>query len=242
MTRSFYPLCTILLVTSCFYKTSDDDDDDTGFGAFDDTGDSGWSTGQVAAECEAYLACLADVQPDAVPATLDAYGDGSECWSSQENHDVCADACQAALDLMADAFPDSEACGGSSGGDPDVSVSWGSSVIQVTISGGSEDYWLGIVETAGCGSECWTGEDCVWGFSAGSTTLGPYCHDMGKTGDSLAYGGDAVELSPGETVFPDSSFSDQVTYYLDGDSSASCWIWGDDPGYYSALGCTTVSW
>ena len=74
------------------------------------------------------------------------------------------------------------------GGAPTASVTWGGASVDVAVAGGPGAYWFGMAETTGC-DDCWTGEDCVYGYDASGTTLA-YCHDGGDTGTSLAYGGD----------------------------------------------------
>jgi hypothetical protein len=125
---------------------------------------------------------------------------------------------------------------------PLVSVNWGSSAVELSIEGGPGAYWFGIAETSGC-NDCWTGEDCVFGYDASGTFLA-YCHDSWDEGTSLSYGGAAAALAAGTTVFPDSGYSADVTYYLESDpeygGDGSCYTWGDDTRYYDGLGCTNL--
>jgi hypothetical protein len=125
--------------------------------------------------------------------------------------------------------------GTTGGSTPAVSVSWGSTGVDIAIAGGAGGWWFGMAETRGC-SDCWTGEDCVYGYTYSGGSLN-YCHDAGDTGTGLTYGGDATALSAGTTLFPDSSFESTVTYYLESQADFSCWVWGDDPSYYDGLGC-----
>lgn len=126
--------------------------------------------------------------------------------------------------------------------DPTASVTWGGDSVQVSIAGGPGAYWFGMAETADC-DDCWTGEDCVYGYDASGTTLS-YCHDGTDTGTQLSYGGDAAALNAGETVFTDASFDGKVTYYLESDpdfgGDGSCYVWGADTSYYDGLGCTEL--
>jgi hypothetical protein len=132
--------------------------------------------------------------------------------------------------------------GGTTGwSSPTASVTWGGSAVDVDVAGGPGAYWFGMAETVGC-DDCWTGEDCVYGYDGGGTTLA-YCHDGGDSGTSLTYGGNPSALSAGNTVF--SSASDgTVTYYLESDTDfggdGSCYIWGADASYYDGLGCTAL--
>ena len=131
---------------------------------------------------------------------------------------------------------------GTGGGTPSVSVDWGSSAVSVSVSGGGGGWWFGIAETLEC-SDCWTGEDCVYGYSFDGGALN-YCHDAGDSGTSLTYGGDPVSLSSGTTVFPSGEYGSRVTYFLDSDpefgGNGACYVWGQDTSYYDGLGCTSL--
>jgi|GEM_PF-6892266 len=127
---------------------------------------------------------------------------------------------------------------------PDVSVSWGDDAVALQVSDVG-DWTLGMAETGGsCGSgvSCWTGEDCHLGFTASDgSTLGPYCHAISGGALSLTYGGDMTDLAEGTTVFR-AAFSSTVTYVLQpADPSLPCLVFGDDPSYYSSLGCVALS-
>jgi len=127
---------------------------------------------------------------------------------------------------------------------PSVSVDWGGSSIDLDIDGGPGAYWFGIAQTSTGSPEDWTGEDCIYGYEIGDGEVLSYCHDAGDSGTSLTYGGNPTSLSAGTTVFPDSSFSGEVTYYLESDpdfgGDGSCFVWGQDTSYYSGLGCSEL--
>ena len=133
---------------------------------------------------------------------------------------------------------------GTGGADtPSVSVNWGSGSVDVAISGGPGAYWFGMAETAGC-SDCWTGEDCIYGYTLGDGSVLAWCHDGGDTGTSLTYGGDATNLAAGTTVFGGAEFDGTVSYYLESDpefgGDGSCYVWGADVTYYDGLGCSAL--
>lgn len=145
---------------------------------------------------------------------------------------------------------DTGAWGGddTSGGTSELSfaVTWGSSSVELSISDDEgRAFWFGMAETnAGCGDECWTGEDCLYGYTSPNTgtTYGPYCHDAGTEGISLTYGGDPTNLQEGTTVFPDSSYKGNVAYYFEDQDSGDCWVGGlNGASYYSGQGCTSVT-
>ena len=129
------------------------------------------------------------------------------------------------------------------GGDPPTAtVQWTETAVDIAVSGGPGAYWFGMAETLDC-TDCWTGEDCVYGYDASGTTLA-YCHDAGDAGTTLTYGGDAAALGAGETVFTDNSYDGKVTYYLESDvdfgGDGACYVWGADAAYYDGLGCTAL--
>jgi hypothetical protein len=116
---------------------------------------------------------------------------------------------------------------------PSVTVDWGSSAIEIDVAP-RDDYWFGLTQVGF--SDAWTGEDCVYGYSYDGSTLS-YCHEAPNGEARLAYGGDPLDLSAGTTVFTDSSFDGDVSYYLESFDGAACWTWGADPSYYDGLGC-----
>lgn len=133
---------------------------------------------------------------------------------------------------------------GGGGDDPSPYVDWGSSSLTAG-SGVAESGWhFGIIESdSACGSDCWTGEDCVYGYylSSSDTTL-IYCHPLGSAGkETFQYGGSAMDLDEAnDTVFPDSSFAGDCTYYFES-PSGDCWIGGKAPEYYGGIGCTETN-
>ena len=168
----------------------------------------------------------------ATPMVLAAcYGTGKWC----ETGDNCG---------LDDSAEDSGATPGETTTDTTISaaVVWGETNVSLSASGGPGAYWFGMAETLDC-DDCWTGEDCVFGYDASGTTLS-YCHDAGDAGTTLTYGGDPAALGAGETVFKDSSHDGNVTYYLESDTDfggdGTCYIWGADTSYYDGLGCSSL--
>jgi len=125
---------------------------------------------------------------------------------------------------------------------PEVGVEWGDAAMDVFIVGGPGAYWLGMAETEDC-DDCWTGEDCVYGYESEGTVLS-WCHDIGDGGGSLTYGGDRAALVPGSTAFEDATAGSRVSYILESDpefgGDGSCHVWGADPTYYDGLGCISL--
>ena len=124
---------------------------------------------------------------------------------------------------------------------PTASVTWGAASVDLVVSGGPGAYWFGMAEA---GEDGWTGEDCVYGYELDDGSVLAWCHDGTDTGTSLTYGGDAVALVAGTTVFTDASFDGSVTYYLESDpeygGDGSCYVWGADATYYDGLGCSAL--
>jgi hypothetical protein len=134
-------------------------------------------------------------------------------------------------------------------GPPPPSATWGPSTVTLSVAAGPGAYWFGMAQTSNgdagtAGSDDWTGEDCVWGYETVAGDTLSYCHWAGDAGVALAYGGDLLDLQEGSTVFVDSSFDGQVTYYLESDpvygGDGSCYFWGHDASYYGGLGCTEM--
>jgi len=122
-------------------------------------------------------------------------------------------------------------------GSPSVSVSWDSYSLTVSVSGRAGPWRLGIAETYNC-SLCWTGEDCLYGFTYNGTTRS-YCHELEASSTSLAYGGVWTALEPGQTVF-DASYENRVGFYLESVAEGDCFIWGRELAHFEGLGCTEL--
>ena len=129
----------------------------------------------------------------------------------------------------------------------EVSVTWGASAVSLSVTGGdvNASYQWGLAETGstcnnGAG-DCWTGEDCLDGYSTSGGNTFTYCHSVSNGSASLNYGGSFENLAESqETVFGDNSFDGSVTYILDDTVSGDCWVWGQDTGYYDGLGCNEL--
>ncbi len=142
-------------------------------------------------------------------------------------------------------------------GDPsEAYILWGAATLQFRVSGGAGGFWLGLAETRDCGAECWTGEDCIFGYEAATGQPMPaYCHYAAVDGTDLLYGGDRESLQEGYTVFPDqfacgadriTNCEEHVTFFLESNPSyggnGGCWVWGHAPSYYDGFGCTVMDW
>lgn len=123
---------------------------------------------------------------------------------------------------------------------PEAGVVWGPGSLTLTVSGGGGAWWFGMAETTQC-TDCWTGEDCLYGYETGDGAVYVYCHDIEDSGATLTYGGNLAELVPGTTVFQNNSLDGRITYLLESDpeygGDGSCWVWGQDPSYYDGMLC-----
>ena len=122
--------------------------------------------------------------------------------------------------------------------DPLFTVTWTESSVGLLIQDGPPGHWeWGLSEThPDCGSQCWTGEDCLHGFG---DVL--YCHELDDEKRLLVYGGapDTLQWSR-ETVFWSPKFEEAVTHLFYSTDTDQCWVAGHDPAYYADLGCTTA--
>ena len=126
----------------------------------------------------------------------------------------------------------------------EASVTWNANSVTLEITGGDIDasYSWGIVETgATCeygSGDCWTGEDCLDGYTIGSGTTYSYCHPLDDNSITLEYGASPEGLTEGQsTAFGNSDFDGSVTYILEDVASGVCYVWGHDTTYYSGIGC-----
>lgn len=93
-----------LLALSLFACGESSDKDDTA----EDTSIS------MSDSCEAYLACIMEVMPEATSQMMADYGDDSICWEDEASAATCDTACSNALDDLAEIFPEEPACWGNS--------------------------------------------------------------------------------------------------------------------------------
>lgn len=146
---------------------------------------------------------------------------------------------------------------------PTAQVTWGEEGVTLTLSnaGGMNFTAFGIAqndtdclreEQLGDSPGCWTGEDCVYGDTSidGKTVFG-MCHTVGtRSTITLDYidDGIAAAVEDGDlqavdgqfTAFPDASYENDVTYYLQ-EADGRCWRWGLDTSYFSGLGCNNAN-
>ena len=171
----------------------------------------------------------------------------SACFSSGSKHDRndgdggLFDESDSDTDTDTDSDTDSDS---DSDSDPSFEVYWGSHEVSLFANDCPQCAYFGMAEDYDdCDSPdyCWSGEDCVYGYYVESTdqTL-LYCHPISESGGSWSYGGSATNLQDdSDTVFPDSSYSGHVTYFIES-GDGNCYVGGADPDYYNGLGCSTV--
>jgi hypothetical protein len=129
--------------------------------------------------------------------------------------------------------------GGGGGDGLSATAAWDREGLIVELTGGTAgSYELGLSET-GAGSGGWYGETCVPGAEPGGVDDYGYdvCHSLGAAGGSIESVYPEVGLvDDGATLFHQ-GLAGNLTYFLADPASADCWVWGDDPGYYTAFGC-----
>lgn len=127
---------------------------------------------------------------------------------------------------------------GDGGTTTSMDCAWGGGGLTVDIFGGdSAGYWLGLAETA-CGGDCWTGEDCVYGYTTGSGTVYSFCHPMSSTGVYLSTVTSIGAIVEGSSTIHSEALNN--TYFMEEVSTGACWVWGHDTSYYGGLGCSDI--
>lgn len=213
----------------------------------DDTDDSGEDTSPPDTGCDAVYYRDADG---------DGFGDVDDTTTACELPDGYADNGADCDDGDADVHPG--ATDGAGNGDEDcdgerdedatepvefsVSVTWDATGATVAITGDAPSWDLGMAET-GVGTAGWYGETCVVGEEPGGYEDYGYdvCHRLGASGGSLVSTTSLGVVASGYTLFNEHiAGRDDITYALFDTSSADCWVWGHDVGYYADFGCTEV--
>ena len=132
--------------------------------------------------------------------------------------------------------------GGDGGGDPPLpsfSCSWSGDGLDLRIVDGPPGGLdLGIAETDCGSSDCWTGEDCYLGYTSSDGTVWSWCHPTTADGAFLGSVSALDDVVEGATTLFSEGLS--MTYVIQDTMGSRCWTWGDDPAYYSALGCEVL--
>ena len=122
-------------------------------------------------------------------------------------------------------------------------VTWETERVTLSLVGSQESasYYFGVAQTYRSEGLQWTGEDCFLGFLTQTGEEYSYCHPAGmgsNAGVSLEYGAPFAEVQEGvNTHFTSLEFATQVSYILKDAISGCCWIWGQDPSYFTQLQC-----
>lgn len=125
-----------------------------------------------------------------------------------------------------------------SSSDPRVDVEWrgtsSTSTLDLTIHDpdGRTRWYFGMAET-GAQEFGWYGEDCFRGSDPHA-----HCHPVSGATLHLVHEPDPTRIVDGSSTLMITGLD--LTYYLE-DSRGNCWTWGGDYGYYSVLGCHTLS-
>jgi hypothetical protein len=124
-----------------------------GCGADDSANDTDATpTGTDRSACEAYIDCVAEVEPANAGQAVDDYGAESSCWTNADQAEACREACASAMAELHLAAPSSEACDdGSSVPSNQVFLieSWRLNVVTsdaeycaYMVAGMDPDYWV----------------------------------------------------------------------------------------------------
>lgn len=128
----------------------------------------------------------------------------------------------------------------------DITVSWSAQSVTVSLTNtDATGFYLGMAETAS-GTAGWYGEDC----------LDNDCHQATGLTLTLSSVNSLGDIVPGSTTLFDddgdgagdaftSGDEDRLTYLVQtiggtDPGDAACYIWGDDPTYYSGENCTEL--
>lgn len=123
--------------------------------------------------------------------------------------------------------------------EPEVTLNWDSSGVEVAITGGGAGWDFGMAET-GVGDLGWFGESCIPGEEPyGYPDYGfDICHTLNPTGGKVTYTSNINDVDDGYTLFTDViAAAGNITYFLERHDDGACFVWGDDPAYYDELGC-----
>src|SRR5688572_15102357 len=60
--------------------------------------------------CDAYVACVGEVDPAAVSESMESYGDSSPCWDDADSTETCETACASARRELFQQNPSSVEC------------------------------------------------------------------------------------------------------------------------------------
>jgi hypothetical protein len=129
-----------------------------------------------------------------------------------------------------------------SDGGPALRVEWSDGAVSLDVGGLGTAVWWGLAEThPGCGDNCWTGEDCVFGGDDGEGGFHGTCHSVRARGLTLPFGETPDSLAPSVgTVFWSPRYERAVTHYVEDALSGRCWVFGHDPSYFDGEPCDVL--
>jgi hypothetical protein len=132
----------LVLISAC-----SDNNPGTGSASSDGGVTSSSTSADPHAACDAYLKCVTDAEPTALPEAIQAYGPNGSCWSGgAQIASDCDAACASSMSQVSAAFPHFASCAGAGGsvvgsGDttPDASANSGSGSIATGPAFGFDD-------------------------------------------------------------------------------------------------------
>jgi hypothetical protein len=172
--------------------------------------------------------------------SLDGYADnGSDCDDDDADvHPGAADDTRDGVDEDCDGTIDEDA---GSSRSLSASATWTSAGVTLVVENATaRSFDFGMAET-GAGAPGWYGESCIdgdepWGYDDYGYDV---CHRVSASGGTLTSVSRPGDVANSTTLFQ-SSMAPDLTYVLFDPSSSDCWVWGDDPSYYGAYGCTEL--
>jgi len=218
-------LLSCLATAACGDDTSSAGSGGSGAGSGTGSGASGvgGADGGQDPECEAYLDCVAEVTPEALPDALEAYGADGDCWADEPSAEQCVTACRAGLTDLRQTDP---TCGPESS---DVRDGRYQLVVATTVQSGAPIVWEAIVTTSADATfrmdlQPLDADD--WETPVGEPqTVGPFPTGSGITTSSFAFGVPAeANFSSGGAIAGEMAFTETKpleSVFLCGDVTGS---------------------
>lgn len=183
------------------------------------------------------LACAAgksDRAEDATDSTVDDVGavegdDADECRDGADNDQ------DGAFDCDDDGCAGSPDCEDEGEPPPVLSLQADAELVIVRITERSGDFEIGFAETSG--SDPWTGEDCLDGYTLGTGDEILVCHEVDGGSRELRVVHNPYDVIDGYTLFTDEVLATAAIVVIDADSD-ECWA---NHSYYDALGCDALT-
>jgi hypothetical protein len=206
--------------------------DDTGDTALPDTADTDTDT-DADTDADADADTDTDTDTDTDVGAEDRDGDGwtigaGDCDDTDATVSPDAGEAYDAAGLGVD-----DDCDGDIDEAPVVLFTTDSSRVWIELQGAQRgSWWFGMAET-GDGDAGWYGEDCIDDPADDADYGYEFCHPFDGDALALRRGYDVSDVISGEVTLFYDALLDDVTFYLATDDETICWVWGDDPDWYT---------